>query len=78
MFVGSSDERMKILGCPPHFPNRKLKGLPNMQEHFQAGAEHVCARGSRRSAMTSLAKLIVTKILFFSCYRSARMLVTYA
>jgi hypothetical protein len=78
MFVGSSDERMKKLGCPPYFPNRKLKGLLHMQERFQAGAEYVCARGSRESALTSLAKLIVAKMLFFSCYRSARMLATYA
>jgi len=77
MFVGSSDERMKILGCPHYFPNRKLKGLPNMQEHLQAGAEYACTRGSKL-ALTSLAKLIVAKTLSFSSYRSARILVTYA
>jgi hypothetical protein len=59
--VASSDERMKISGCPPYSPNRKLKSLPNIRKCFQAGGGRVCAPGSRRGALASLAKLIVAK-----------------
>jgi len=46
--VGSSDERRKILGCPPGFPKENVK---NMRECFPAEVAYVCDSNSKRKTL---------------------------